>query len=88
MAGASGRVVVIRQGETAAIDGNKTDELELHAGDAVLVEVGGGGGYGSPRERPVEDVLRDVRRGYVSAESALRDYGVEILPGGTARRSR
>ena len=86
MAGASGRVVVIRKGETAEIDGNKTDELELHAGDAVLVEVGGGGGYGPPRERPVADVARDVARGYVSAESALRDYGVEIRSDGTARR--
>jgi N-methylhydantoinase B len=86
MAGASGRVAVIRAGETAEIDANKTDDLELQAGDVVLVEVGGGGGYGPPRERTVAEIERDVRRGYVSPESALRDYGVEIVPSGTARR--
>jgi N-methylhydantoinase B len=86
MAGATGRVVVIRKGESAEIDANKTDELELHEGDTVLVETGGGGGYGPPRERSVGDIVRDVRRRYVSPESALRDYGVEILADGTGRR--
>ena len=87
MAGASGRVAVIRKGETAEIDANKTDDLQLHAGDLVLVEVGGGGGYGAPRERSIADIERDVRRGYVSRESALGDYGVGILPDGTGRRA-
>jgi N-methylhydantoinase B len=43
-----------------------------------LVEVGGGGGFGSPLERDPERVLADVRSGYVSLESARRDYGVVI----------
>ena len=50
------------------------------AGDAFALRSGGGGGFGSPLERPVDDVARDVRHGYVSVESAERDYGVVIDP--------
>jgi N-methylhydantoinase B len=46
--------------------------------DAVRLETAGGGGYGNPRERNPELVLADVRNGYVSIESAERDYGVRI----------
>jgi N-methylhydantoinase B len=39
---------------------------------------GGGGGYGDPRERPLERVLADVQDGVLSVEAALADYGVVI----------
>jgi N-methylhydantoinase B len=42
--------------------------------------IGGGGGYGDPLERPVENVRDDVRNEYVSMESAERDYGVVMDP--------
>jgi N-methylhydantoinase B len=41
---------------------------------------GGGGGYGNPLERPVEQVLEDVRNGVVSPEAAREEYGVVINP--------
>ena len=37
---------------------------------------GGGGGFGDPRKRPAETVADDVRQGYVSVESARKDYAV------------
>lgn len=37
-----------------------------------------GGGYGDPKECDRDMILRDVRDGKVSRESAQRDYGVEI----------
>ncbi|MEQ9449248.1 MAG: hypothetical protein RLN70_10140 [Rhodospirillaceae bacterium] len=40
----------------------------------------GGGGWGDPLERPVEDVRMDVVRRLVSHESAERDYGVVMDP--------
>jgi len=52
--------------------------IELADGDTYVVESGGGGGFGNPRERPVEAVLADVKAGYVSVEAARRDYGVVI----------
>jgi N-methylhydantoinase B len=44
----------------------------------IIVETGGGGGYGSPSDRPRELVERDLRRGYVSVEAAERDYRVNV----------
>jgi N-methylhydantoinase B len=43
----------------------------------------GGAGYGDPMQRPVDLVLADVVSGYVSLESAERDYGVVIRYLGT-----
>jgi N-methylhydantoinase B len=48
----------------------------LKMDDVFVVESGGGGGYGDPKLRPRSAVRNDVRRGYVSRESALRDYGL------------
>jgi len=44
----------------------------------VIMDAAGGGGYGDPRERDRASLLRDVRDGKVSRESALQDYGVEV----------
>jgi N-methylhydantoinase B len=38
---------------------------------------------GDPHKRPAETVRADVRRGYVSAESARADYAVVIGADGT-----
>jgi N-methylhydantoinase B len=53
----------------------------LKAGDAFRIRSGGGGGYGSPLERPPELVLEDVRQGYVSLKAAAELYGVVIDAG-------
>jgi N-methylhydantoinase B len=39
-----------------------------------------GGGYGDPLERDPARVLEDVADGYISAESARRDYRVVVVP--------
>ena len=56
----------------------KSKAYPLEPGDMIMVETGGGGGYGPPSERPRELVERDLRRGYVSVEAAEREYGIEI----------
>jgi N-methylhydantoinase B len=81
-----GRVTVLREGAEPAIF-YKAEGFELQAGDFVIVETGGGGGYGPPAQRPLEAVERDVRRGYVSQAAAERDYGVSFCEDGTARRN-
>jgi len=47
-------------------------------GDRVYLRLPGGGGYGDPRERPLEDVVRDVVDGYVSPRAAREQYGVAV----------
>ena len=58
-----------------------SDGTVLHRGDILRLCTGGGGGFGHPHDRPAEDVLADVRGGFVSPEAAARDYGVAILSG-------
>ncbi|MEM1297676.1 MAG: hydantoinase B/oxoprolinase family protein [Pseudomonadota bacterium] len=41
----------------------------------AVLELPGGAGYGNPKDRDPELIARDVRRGYISAEAAKRDYG-------------
>ena len=52
----------------------------LRSGDAFRIRSGGGGGYGTPLERPVEEVQEDVKQGYVSLAAAAELYGVVIDP--------
>jgi N-methylhydantoinase B len=82
----SGEVLIFRNGKTEPEPLYKTENLPLAPGDRVRMATGGGGGYGDPRERPVELVELDVLRGFVSRESALKDYGVAVDKDGNARR--
>ncbi|HKS62726.1 MAG TPA: hydantoinase B/oxoprolinase family protein [Xanthobacteraceae bacterium] len=52
------------------------DNIVLNRGDLIRIVSAGGGGWGDPFEREAERVAWDVRKGYVSAQSARRDYGV------------
>jgi N-methylhydantoinase B len=71
--GKSGRITIIKKsGETEII--YKSKAYPLQPGDQIIVETGGGGGYGLPSERAREMIERDIRRGYVSLEAAKRDY--------------
>lgn len=49
-------------------------------GSVYRQHAGGGGGYGDPRERPVNEVIDDVIDGLLSVESAHVDYGVVVDP--------
>jgi N-methylhydantoinase B len=57
------------------------DTLAMDPGDVLHIHSPGGGGRGDPLVREPERVLLDVRRGYVSAAAAERDYGVVIRDG-------
>jgi len=48
----------------------------------VEVCLSGGSGFGSPSERPLAAIARDLAEGYITAKAAARDYGVVIGPDG------
>lgn len=52
----------------------------LRRGDRVSLNPSGSGGYGRPIERDRQAVIDDVLDGYVSRESAERDYGLKAFP--------
>jgi N-methylhydantoinase B len=53
----------------------------LQAGDAYILRSGGGGGFGSPLERDLAALERDVRCGYVTKAAAEKDYGAVFKAG-------
>src|SRR6202040_404191 len=66
----SGNDVAMRLGGTWKTDFPNAKILvaAVKAGDAFCLRSGGGGGYGSPLERPAPAVRHDVRQGYVSLQ--------------------
>lgn len=75
--GALGEYMVIKKnGDVVRLPSKCTVQIEK--GDALIVHTPGGGGYGNPKKREKESVLRDVLNGFVSSEVAERDYGVII----------
>jgi N-methylhydantoinase B len=55
----------------------------VRQGQKVRLETPGGGGFGDPLARDPARVARDVRLGYVSRESAQRDYAVVLAGDGS-----
>ena len=58
----------------------KTARFHLKKGDVARLITGSDGGYGDPYDRPVEEVVEDVRNGYVTLEMAKEQYGVILDP--------
>jgi N-methylhydantoinase B len=84
--GATGRFRMISKGREELIDSKIN--MSMNKGDVLIVETGGGGGYGPPGERDPALVLADVINGYVSEQSAEKDYGVRVdVKEGKARRT-
>jgi N-methylhydantoinase B len=54
------------------------DWVPIHAGERIMYDYGGGGGWGDPLLRDPQAVLDDVLDEYVSVAGASRDYGVVL----------
>ncbi len=73
---------VINPGEPSERKVGGKASLDLEYGDVVSFQLSGGGGYGDPRERDADAVVRDVELGLVSHEAARDRYSVVIGPDG------
>jgi 5-oxoprolinase (ATP-hydrolysing)/N-methylhydantoinase A len=71
---------VVRDAAGTIINDCGTGELVSTTTDREIVEVclSGGSGFGSPFERPLTAIARDLAEGYITPEAASRDYGVVI----------
>ena len=56
---------------------SSSPEFPFKIGEVVHLQLPGGGGHGDPAGRAADDIARDVKAGYISAEGAKRDYGYE-----------
>jgi N-methylhydantoinase B len=74
------------ENETVYATGKVFSQL-LKAGDTYTLRSGGGGGFGKPTDRKLEDVEDDVRQGYVSRERAREHYGA-VIDGATGLADR
>lgn len=71
--GGNGAATVIHQDDGTPMQG-KGKQFVAH-GRTVVLSFPGGAGYGPVTERDPALVRRDLARGYISAESCMRDYG-------------
>jgi len=75
---ASTNYLVIKSIRGTSEEHTKITDYQLDAGDIISFRTGGGGGYGNPFERDPNNVLKDLRLGYISDAKARQDYGVAI----------
>ena len=86
---ALGNEVALRrgEGEETVYGTGKVFSQALRAGDVWTLRSGGGGGFGRPVERRLQDVEDDVRQGYVTIEAAREHYGA-VIDAATGRADR
>jgi N-methylhydantoinase B len=85
---AGNSVSFCRAGELEVFAGSgKLLAHRVRAGDRYTLRSGGGGGFGDPLDRRIEDVEHDVRQKYVSLANARILYGIIIDPN-TGRTDR
>ena len=66
---------------------SKVADVKIRAGQRVRLEIAGRRRLGRSPRRDPHRVARDVRLGYVSAETAARDYGVVVKDNGEVDES-
>jgi N-methylhydantoinase B len=49
--------------------------LVIHPNDVLILESGGGGGWGNPAERDPASVASDIESGFITNEMAARCSG-------------
>ena len=78
--GAGNQIAVRSGGKELNFPSGKVLARLLKPEEAYILRSGGGGGYGSPLDRPIEQVESDLREGYISRDRAERCYGIVFKP--------
>jgi N-methylhydantoinase B len=67
--------VVLRLGTPQEVETTTSTRVEMRAGERLLLQSAGGGGYGDPGKRDPAALRDDIAEGYVSPDAANSDYG-------------
>jgi len=78
---ARSRKLIQRANGTEELLPSKIDHVKVEAGDLLIADTWGGGGWGDPLERAASQVAFDVVAGLVSVNGAKR-YGVVVSADG------
>jgi N-methylhydantoinase B len=73
--GSFNNVKVLRHDGSVEIHSMCT-RLRVVRGELIRLTTATGGGFGDPRQRPRDAVLRDLKNGFLTPAQAQRDYGV------------
>ena len=76
--GRTSQLLLIRAGQAPVELPSMLPTIAVMKGDRIRAVGGIGGGYGKASERPAEAVREDVLDGYLSRESAARDFQVTV----------
>jgi N-methylhydantoinase B/oxoprolinase/acetone carboxylase alpha subunit len=61
---------------SGAVSPTKFSDLPVYRGEQVVVRMPGGGGWGPPRDRDRDAVLRDLQNEVISRDAAVEVYGL------------
>ena len=75
-AGSCGSLTLDPDTDHPVVLDSKTSGTRLEPGTRVSCRTPGAGGYGNPHRRERALIVRDLEQGLISAESAVRDYGM------------
>jgi len=76
--GHTSQLQLIREGQPPIELPSMLPTIAVAKGDRIRAVGGVGGGYGKASERPPAMVIEDVLDGYLTRESAARDFGIAI----------
>jgi len=76
--GAPNQLVIRANRDDRFVVEHTANWVPMEAGDTIVYDYGGGGGWGDPLDRDPQAVLDDVLDEYVSVAGAERDYGVVL----------
>ena len=74
--GANSRILIDGVPVDPAALGN-SPEIRFRSDQTLTIELAGGGGYGNPKSRNPESIQADLKNGYISSETASREYGYD-----------
>lgn len=74
LAGAPGRVRIEQNNRELPGKG----QIRIRAGEKLIFETPGGGGYGPVKDRNKAEVLKDLKEGWISEQAAQKLYGVTL----------